>query len=71
MGSMSEDLGAFYDVRAQIRSATLTGTRLDEIAAELIEPAAVGDDDKDALRLYAWSLDKPVRAERAAFLDLD
>ena len=53
---MTRGVARFAELREQIRDATVQGVGLDQIGAELIEPAALDDDDKAALWLYAWSL---------------
>ena len=43
------------EMRFLIHSATSDGDSLDAIEREMIEPAALSDDDKSGLWLYAWS----------------
>lgn len=42
-------------MRDLIVSATSDGDPLDAIERDVIEPAALGDDSKSGLWLYAWS----------------
>ena len=40
----------------QVERAVDDGARLDEVEADVIEPAAVSPEQRDALWLYAWGL---------------
>jgi hypothetical protein len=54
MGVMSR--GVLEGVRARVAEAVDDGATLDEVEDEVLRPAPVSGDARDALWLYAWNL---------------
>jgi hypothetical protein len=48
--------GLLEDVRARVAEAVDEGASLDQVEAEVLRPAPVSGEARDALWLYAWNL---------------
>lgn len=62
---------ALAQYRASVERWMLAGRSLDEVEQEIIEPAALRDDEKAALWMWAWSFLDPDYQRKEAMAHME